>query len=343
MCTSSASKPARVERRRHLDLAVDALLAQDRDARPRAARDERRGHVVPGSKLRRCDRPGSAASCALRTPPRRTADRRASGACDRRSRDQAPRRSTAASSSISGAVCRCDPHAIAQSALPMSRGASRKPVVAEARQHRGSSRARAPAAPRRAPRRTAARAARIAAAGKCDARDRSGRRTPSPAASRTGRRRSGRGRRAAGRARAAPRRRRASCEQPLGSSRSARHRRRLAVDLRERATAEPVAPAAEIDQQQRVAPRSSCSAGVKRAAHVAHGRERGDDQRERRDHRALLALASPCACASTASPCRPESRCRAPDTAPRPPRAPSSYSAASSPGWPAAAIQLPTA
>ena len=38
-----------VERRRHLDLAVDALLAQDRDARARAARDERRGDVLaPG-------------------------------------------------------------------------------------------------------------------------------------------------------------------------------------------------------------------------------------------------------------------------------------------------------
>ena len=55
MCTSTASKPARVERGRHLDLAVDALLAQDRDARPRAA---------SRCTARRCRRAGSNVSCA---------------------------------------------------------------------------------------------------------------------------------------------------------------------------------------------------------------------------------------------------------------------------------------
>ena len=48
-----------VERRRHLDLAVDALLAQDGDARPRP-RDERRGDVLVGSNVSAADRPGIA-------------------------------------------------------------------------------------------------------------------------------------------------------------------------------------------------------------------------------------------------------------------------------------------
>ena len=42
-------EPGARERRRHLVLAVDALLAQHGDARPRARRDERRRHVVVGA------------------------------------------------------------------------------------------------------------------------------------------------------------------------------------------------------------------------------------------------------------------------------------------------------
>ena len=46
MCTSTAVEAGAVERRRHFDLAVDALLAQDRHLRSRAGGDVRRGDVV---------------------------------------------------------------------------------------------------------------------------------------------------------------------------------------------------------------------------------------------------------------------------------------------------------
>ena len=42
----SRLKACAIEGRGHLDLSVHALLAQDRDCRPCATADERRGHVV---------------------------------------------------------------------------------------------------------------------------------------------------------------------------------------------------------------------------------------------------------------------------------------------------------
>ena len=46
MCTSYGDEAGAMERRRHLDVTVDALLAQDRDLRPRALGDVRRGDVL---------------------------------------------------------------------------------------------------------------------------------------------------------------------------------------------------------------------------------------------------------------------------------------------------------
>ena len=54
----TASKPARWERRCHLHLPVHALLAQDRDARARAARDERGRDVQVGIERQRDGQPG---------------------------------------------------------------------------------------------------------------------------------------------------------------------------------------------------------------------------------------------------------------------------------------------
>ena len=57
MCTSCASKPGAIERRRHLALAVDALLAQHRDLRPAGAR-RRRGARVGSANVELRVQPG---------------------------------------------------------------------------------------------------------------------------------------------------------------------------------------------------------------------------------------------------------------------------------------------
>ena len=48
MCTSDGTEPGAIEDRRHFELAVDALLAQDRDLGSRAAIDVRRRDIVGG-------------------------------------------------------------------------------------------------------------------------------------------------------------------------------------------------------------------------------------------------------------------------------------------------------
>lgn len=60
MWTSTAAKPGSVEGRRHLHLAVDALLAQDGDSRSRPFGEERRGDVLGGIKGQPDVQPGSA-------------------------------------------------------------------------------------------------------------------------------------------------------------------------------------------------------------------------------------------------------------------------------------------
>ena len=72
-----------IERRRHLDLAVDALLAQDRDARARAAARRRRGDVlVEVERSAAADSPGSSrVDARCRAPRRRRPGCRAAPAC----------------------------------------------------------------------------------------------------------------------------------------------------------------------------------------------------------------------------------------------------------------------
>ena len=69
MWTSYGVEAGAVERRGHLDLAVDALLAQDGHLRPRAAGDERRRDVlrrIEGQAPARCrDRTRRARRCVL--------------------------------------------------------------------------------------------------------------------------------------------------------------------------------------------------------------------------------------------------------------------------------------
>ena len=81
MCTSTALKPARSNADRGFDLAVDALLAQDRHPRPHAGGDVGRGDVLGGieGELRaQCRAHRSGAS--PRAPRRRTRGCRAGAA-----------------------------------------------------------------------------------------------------------------------------------------------------------------------------------------------------------------------------------------------------------------------
>ena len=95
-----------------------------------------------------------------------------------------------------------------------------------------------------------------------------------------------------------------------------------AVDLREDRPAEPTRPAAQIHVQQARRPSVPSQQRRQRAPHVGDRRERRDDQRHRRDDRLVCARRRATSSSSTANPCRPESQCRAPGTAPCRPRAP---------------------
>ena len=307
-----------IERRRHLDLAVDALLAQDRDRRPRAA---------SRCTARRCRRAGSNVSAGAR-PGSPASSRRAyswsalSGLS--RSRciacvvaDHARWRSMrAASSSVSPA---------ARMRIRSSRGRDadrvdrRVPPRASALDHGGALRAAHLHDGARVPRRTASRAGR-AAEHRARARVRTARRTPSRTASRRVRRRRCRDRRAA-----------------VPSRRSALHRarrtRRGARGRRDRArrcrVARRPAPApsrragacrAEIDQSSSVSPQSRRSNGVS----ARRASSTGANAVTISDTGAVTALSRrrrATSCASTSSPCRRGWRCRAPGTAPSPRRA----------------------
>ena len=106
-----------------------------------------------------------------------------------------------------------------------------------------------------------------------------------------------------------------------GSSRSGGLVAELAVHLRERRAAEPIAAAAQIDEPQRrgAAIRAQCRR--QRVPHVAHRRERRHDERHRRDDALRASRLRATWSSSTASPCPPESRFRAQGTAPRQPHA----------------------
>ena len=171
-------------------------------------------------------------------------------------------------------------------------------------------------------------------------RGRNGRRTPFPAASRTGRRRSGHGRRSSMPAARSSASAAASCVRRAGSSRSAGSSPSSPYTCASAEATEAIAPAAQIDEPQRGRALVQLQRRRERAAHIRHRRERRDDERHRRDDALLLTAPRARPSSSTASPCPPESRSRAPGHSSLPTACTVAYSAASSPGSPQAAIQL---
>ena len=138
MCTSDGSEAGAIEHRRHLDLTVDALLAQDRDLGPRAARDVRRGNILGRieRQLREQARDpcGSSVRCALFLGARRVVAQRLHADSSSRTRPRATRVRDASSSN-------CPSHrAIATRSPVVDRSRSRartrpRPAVASTAPH----------------------------------------------------------------------------------------------------------------------------------------------------------------------------------------------------------------
>ena len=293
-----------VERRRHLDLAVDALLAQDRDRRPRAGRDERRRDVVVGIERR--------AAARARDRRRRAAASYSWSAASGLSRsrcsacvvaDHARCRSTRDSSSTrapslrdADALVRRRARRCACSARPAAPAR-----IADGRRRR----ARAPGRRRPAPRRTA-RASGVAA-------------PPASSMSRPQRAANAISASVANSAavgdvviREQPAVARAAPGSPRRTPRAAPGRRGRA--RRRRAGRRPArAPSRRAGRWPRrgrssssvVSPASRASSGVSARRTSAHRRERRDDQRHRRGDRLVAAVRRATSCASTSSPCRP--------------------------------------
>ena len=305
MCTSTAAKPARSNAARHLDLAVDALLAQDRHARPRAGVDVRRGDVlgriegqlrlqarrvevararrVPRRRIRGCR--AASASRASPTTRRRTARPSATRPASRR------RRSTRTTGAVVGRAMRC-----AQSIRPWR--ATRSANSAR------SSAAICTTAPSSSL--NSVRNGVLAPAVEVDVEAAGARRTPFRTARRRRRRRNGRGRPAAGRASRASRISSKKARRRCGSSRSGTAPRTRATPRRRRAGRRMHCARIEPPRRCLPAPRPISHSSVSTSrdeqrrellrARRSTRRERGDDQRHRR-HRLAARRHRRCHCA----------------------------------------------